>query len=633
MDRRPRVYDRTPTPDELALGYAWGEDEGGELFQLKGVSQEDRRAHFYVVGATRTGKTKLLEEMIEQDIKNGEGFGVIDPHGDLVEAVKERLALAPENLDERVVLIDPTDKESSVCFNPLELPEGIKAAELAAELVLVFKKIWFDAWGARTDEIFRNTLIALIENDLTIAEFSLVLRDAEVRKRLLANVKNETCREFFIEQYGAWNAKTKTEWTAPILNKVGALLSDDRVREIFVSRESSFNLRRIMDEGKIILVKLDKGRLKGASELLGSLLLSKIQMAAFSRTDVRMSERRQFYLYIDEFQNFATESFRNTLDEAAKYKLSLVLAHQNLSQLPSELRASVLTNCGLQAYFRVARLDAELLAKEAFAGVYGEAPKWEDFFQELQTLPPRVCVVKNKIAGGVVFIRIPDITPAWEDAGMDEKEFEAVVKDARIGERYLRRRDEIEREYAERRGILGASDEMESFREDEASKVVSYEEMIQRGENERVEFKMSIRHGYENKGVIKPAEYIIAKGISSFMNADGGTLFVGVHDSGEILGIENDYATVKNKNRDGFLLQLTNIINHHLGKEFHQYTNATIRKLADKDICVIEVSRSKTPVFLRIAGKKEEFFIRSSASSQPMDPREMTEYIRTHFYA
>ncbi|OYV25611.1 MAG: hypothetical protein B7W98_03765, partial [Parcubacteria group bacterium 20-58-5] len=223
----------------------------------------------------------------------------------------------------------------------------------------------------RTDEIFRNTLIVLIENNLTIAEFSLVLRDAEIRKRLLANVKNEICREFFNEQYGAWNAKTKTEWTAPILNKVGALLSDDRVREIFVSRESSFNLRRIMDEGKIILVKLDKGRLKGASELLGSLLLSKIQMAAFSRTDVRMSERRQFYLYIDEFQNFATESFRNTLDEAAKYKLSLVLAHQNLSQLPSELRASVLTNCGLQAYFRVARLDAELLAKEAFAGVYG----------------------------------------------------------------------------------------------------------------------------------------------------------------------------------------------------------------------------------------------------------------------
>jgi type IV secretory pathway TraG/TraD family ATPase VirD4 len=464
MNEPRRVFDRTPNSDELALGYAWGEDENGELLQLKGVSQGDRNAHFYVIGATRTGKTKLLEEMIAQDIKNGEGFGIIDPHGDLIEAVKGRLAQNAEGLDERVILIDPTDGERSVCFNPLEATEGVEAAELASELVLVFKKIWADAWGARTEEIFRNTLIILIENNLTLAEFSLVLRDAAVRAKLTANIKNEICREFFQEQYPAWNEKTKTEWTAPILNKIGALLSDERVREIFLSPKSTFSLRKAMDEKKIVLVKLDKGRLKGAGELLGALLLSKMQMAAFGRTDTRESERKKFYLYIDEFHNFATESFKDTLAEAAKYKFSLILAHQNLSQLPTELRASILTNCGLQAYFRVARFDAELLAKEAFAGVYDAAPSWEEYFQTLQTLPNRVCVVKNKIEGGIVVIKIPDVLPAHEEAGMDEKEFEDVVKASRIGERYLRQRDDIQNEYRVRRDALTVSEEPENFR-------------------------------------------------------------------------------------------------------------------------------------------------------------------------
>jgi len=461
--RPPIVRSRPPNRDELALGYAWGEDGESEVLQLKGVRQEDRNAHFYIVGATRTGKTKLLEEIIEQDIANGEGFGVIDPHGDLIEAVKERLFLAADGLDERVVLIDPTDKEFTVCFNPLELPEGVEAAELAGELVLVFRKIWFDAWGARTDEIFRNTLIVLIENNLTLAEFSLVLRDAAVRTKLTANVENEICREFFRDQYAAWSDKDKTTWTAPILNKVSALLLDERVREIFLSPASTFNLRRIMDEGKILLVKLDKGRLKDAGELLGSLLLSKIQMAAFSRTDARESERKQFYLHIDEFQNFATGSFKDTLAEAAKYKLSLTLAHQNLSQLPTDLRASILTNCGLQAYFRVARLDAELLAKEAFAGVYDDTQKWEGYFQQLQTLPNRICVVKNKLAGGIVFIRTPNILPAWKKFGFSEKGFSILVRTARIGGRYLRRRDDIEKEYRARRTALAASDEPESY--------------------------------------------------------------------------------------------------------------------------------------------------------------------------
>ncbi len=460
MDKPPRVYNRKPTKDELALGYAWGEDGNGDLFQLKGVRQEDRDAHFYVVGATRTGKTKLLEEVIEQDIANGNGFGVIDPHGDLLEAVKERLVLlSPDGLDERVVLIDPMDKERTVCFNPLELTEDIEAAELAGEVLSVFKKIWDESWGDRMADIFRNTLIALIENNLTLNEVPLFLTDPAFRAKLMPQVKNETCQEYFKNEFNVLNPRTRSEWITSTSNKVRAFLADERVRQIFLSSKSSFNFREIMDSGKIILVKLDKGRLKDASGLLGALILSKMQMAAFERTNVkRMAKRKQFYLYIDEFQNFATESFKDVISESSKYKLSVMFAHQNLNQLPTDLRACILNNCGLQAYFRVGRQDAELLAKEAFAGVFDGATRWEDFFQELQTLPNRVCVVKNRQAGGVVFIRIPDILPAWEEAGVDEEEFEARMERARIGERYLRRRDDIVKEYRARRDALGAGE-------------------------------------------------------------------------------------------------------------------------------------------------------------------------------
>jgi hypothetical protein len=631
-EAEPIVRYREPNPDELALGWAEVEDEktGRPVLQLVGVSQEDRNAHFYVVGATRTGKTKLLEKMIEQDIKNGEGFGVIDPHGDLIEAVKERLALTPENLDERVVLIDPTNAECSVCFNPLELPEGVKSAELAAELVEVFEKIWSKAWGDRMADIFRNTLIALIENNLTLDEVLLFLTDAAFRAKLLRQVKNEKCREYFANEFNVLNPKTRSEWITSTSNKVRTFLSDERVRQIFLSPKSSFNFREIMDSGKILLVKLDKGRLKGASELLGSLILSKIQMAAFTRTNVRMSERKPFYLYIDEFQNFATDSFVETLAESAKYKLSLILVHQNLAQLPPELRASVLGNCNLQAYFRVARHDAELLAKEAFAGVYGDAPKWEGHIQQLQVLPNRVCVVK-KNAGGMVFIRIPDITPAWQEAGMDESEFEAEVREAQIGERYVRRRDDIETEYRARMAALDASGEPENFRVKKAGEVTSYEEMIRGGENDEVEFKASLRWLHEQKEEEKPMEYLIVKAVSAFMNTRGGVLFIGVRDDGDILGIEKDYETILHPNkRDGFLLQLTRAINKYLGREFHQYAAIRIVSIRDKDICVVSVSRSELPVYLK-DGDKEGFFIRATASSQSMRLREANEYIKAHF--
>ena len=443
MDEEPRVFRREPKSDELALGYAWGADEKGDLWQLKGVSEEDRATHFYVIGASGTGKTKFLEYMIGQDIANGAGFGVIDPHGDLIEAVKERLALSGDNLGERVVLIDPTDEEKTVSFNPLELTGGMKTAALAEELISIFRRIWESAWGDRMGDILRNALVALIENERTLDELVPFLTDGDFRAKLVSNVRDEQCRDYFRREFDLLNPKTRREWITSTTNKVRALLADERVREIFFSPKSSFNFREIMDSGKILLVKLDKGRLKDASDLLGSLILSKIQMAAFARTDVRKREnRKRFYLYIDEFQNFAADSFKLTLSEASKYGLSLVVAHQNLAQLPHDLKASVLGNCLLQAYFRVSRLDAELLAKEGFGGV-GDISPWEEKFQLFQSLPRQVCLVKNKAAGGIVLIRVPDIPDA--DEGMDEREFELAVREARIGEKYLRERKDIER--------------------------------------------------------------------------------------------------------------------------------------------------------------------------------------------
>ena len=632
--QEPLVRFRSPDPDELALGWAGGKDEtsGQEVHQLKGIPQEVRDTHFYVIGASGSGKTRFLETLIKQDIENDLGFGVIDPHGDLTEDIKGYLYIFhkdnPEFLHERVVLIDPTNKEQVVAFNPLEITKGESAASIASELTEAFKKIWHDAWGARMEDLLKNTLIALIQNNLTLAELPLFLTDTEVRRKILEKVEHGVSRQYF-NRFNSLPRRTQDEWAESTLNKVNAFLFDNSIRQLLASPKSSFNLREAMDEGKLILVKLDKGRLKGSADLLGSLLLAKIQAAAFSRTDTPELQRKKFYLYIDEFQNFATETFITMLGEARKYRLALLLAHQNLAQLPTTLRASILSNCGLQVYFRISRDDSNILAKESLASIYSEPVGWEQYIQALQELPRRACVIKNKIDGGVIAIRTLDLPSPHEVAGMDEKEFAEEVATSEIGKKYLREREDIERDSRVRRETLLSAEEPESFRE-KKMEVVNYEEIIKGGENDYVEFKSSIRYDYKQGSGKKDIEYIIAKAISAFMNTKGGRLFVGVSDSGEISGIENDYAVVHHKNKDGFLLQLNNIINHYVGKEFHQYLSIRVISIKGKDICVVEVSKSKTPVFLK-DGDKEEFYTRASASSQSMSVRQTNEYIKTHF--
>ena len=469
--QEPLVRFRSPDPDELALGWAAGKDEtnGQEIHQLKGISQEDRDAHFYVVGATRSGKTKFLEYLIKQDIENGLGFCVIDPHGDFTEDLKGYLYALykdePELLQERVVLIDPTDKANIATFNPLETTDKESAEATVLELTDAFNKIWADAWGARMEDLLKNTLIALVENELTLGELPLFLTNADVRQKVLEKVKHEGCRLYFRERFDNLRRSEQNERMESTLNKVSAFLFDPALRQMLVASKSSFNLREIMDEGKILLVKLAKGQFKSNADLLGSLLLAKIQAAAFARTDTRELHRRKFYLYIDEFQNFATESFKNVLAESSKYKLPLILAHQELAQLPSPLRASILSNCGIQAYFRISRDDANILAKESLTSIYSDPPGWEGYIQALQELKRRECVVKNKIVGGVIAIRTDDLLPPHEFAEMDEEEFVTAVASSEIGKNYLRERQEIEDEYIRRREELLSLEDPKSFRE------------------------------------------------------------------------------------------------------------------------------------------------------------------------
>ena len=448
-------------PDKASkktLDLGWYYSENKEDYQLAKIAEKDRATHFYVVGATGTGKTKFLEYLIKQDIEKGNGFGVIDPHGDLIEDVKGFLILqySPDDseITDKVILIDPTDPIYTVTFNPLEKMPGVPLAEQANELICAFRKIWSASWGVRMEDLMRNSLIALGEAGLTLIELPAFLSNRAVRQSILEKVTHPLAREYF-RRFDTITDRSQMTWIEPVMNKINAFFSDERIRHIFSSSKSSFNLREIIDSKKILLIKLDKGKLKDSADLLGSLLMAQIQMAAFSRSDIPQSKRIPFYLYIDEFQNFASESFSVVLSEARKYGLSLIMAHQTLAQIPEELRSLILGNAGIQVCFRLNRHDASILAKEAFEysgfevkNVSGFKPRywslgeeWEQHTKELQTLDPRICYVKHKVEGGVIAIQTAYIETAQEVfvelLGQTEEQFDRWFKDIPFGRKYL----------------------------------------------------------------------------------------------------------------------------------------------------------------------------------------------------
>jgi DNA helicase HerA-like ATPase len=333
--------------------------------KIFGIQQNDRVSHIYIIGKTGTGKSTLLETLIRQDIKSGQGLALLDPHGDLVEKV---LTTMPEHRKDDLIYFNVPDSSQPLGFNPLERIPPQKRAFAASGLIEVFKKIWADSWGPRLEHILRNALLALLDQpQATLADVLRLLDDRSFRKDTVAQVYNPQVRDFWLREYEGYPSRFRAEAVAPIQNKVGAFLADPILNRILTQTKSAFDLRRVMDEGKILLVNLAKGKIgMDTAALLGALLVSRIGMAALSRAEMPEENRRDFYLYLDEFPSFTTLSLATMLSELRKYRLGLILSHQHLSQLDPQVRDAVLGNVGTIISFRLGLVDAEILAKEFY---------------------------------------------------------------------------------------------------------------------------------------------------------------------------------------------------------------------------------------------------------------------------
>lgn len=335
--------------------------------KLFGIKRADRRQHMYIIGKTGTGKSTLLHNLIIQDIARGEGLCVIDPHGELVESLLNKI---PEERVDDVIYFNPADTEYPIGFNVLELPDPKYKHLVASGLMSVFTKIWANVWSARMEYILNNAILALLDTpNSTLIGINRILTDKDYRQKIVSNIKDPVVRAFWVNEYEEWQDKFRNEAIAPIQNKVGQFLSTDLIRNIVCQSKSTINIFDIMNQGKILLINVSKGKIgEDNSALLGAMFITKIQMAAMERVRIPEEERLDFYLYVDEFQNFATESFAGILSEARKYRLNLILAHQYVGQLTSgvstQIRDSIFGNVGTIVIFRVGAKDAEFLEKE-----------------------------------------------------------------------------------------------------------------------------------------------------------------------------------------------------------------------------------------------------------------------------
>lgn len=328
-----------------------------------GIKTEDRRLHMYAIGKTGTGKSTMLENMIIDDIREGRGVAVVDPHGELINHV---LDFIPNERINDVVYFNPADRDHPIGFNPLESVDPDLKNIVASGVVGIFKKIFGESWGPRLEYILRNVILALLDYpDSTLLGIMRILTDKEYRKTVIAKVKDPVIRDFFINEYEKYDPKFRTEAIAPIQNKVGQFLSSSTVRNIVGQPKSSFDPRAIMDDGKILLLDLSIGRIgEDNAALLGAMMITKIQLAAMQRTDTPENKRRDFYLYVDEFQNFATDSFAVILSEARKYHLNIIMTNQYIAQMPEIVAKAIFGNVGTLVSFRVGATDASALVKE-----------------------------------------------------------------------------------------------------------------------------------------------------------------------------------------------------------------------------------------------------------------------------
>ena len=338
------AYQSTPVPFALTL--------------------EEARRHLYIIGKTGTGKTSLLRSIAIQLIQGGHGVGVIDPHGDLAEALLDYVP--PRERNEHVVYFNPADVEHPVGFNPLWNIPSQDRHKVAEGLVSSFKSIWRDSWGPRMEYILGNSLASLLEcQNVTLLALPRLLTEPRYRAWVIKQVSDPMLRRFWLDEFEEWDARFQKEAVAPILNKVGAFTNSPPIRNILGQVKRKIDPRFMMDNGRIFIANLSKGALgESSSNLIGSLLVSQFQIAALARTNIPEVERRDFFLIVDEAHNFTSDSFASILSEARKYRLCLILAHQYHEQLSPEIRAAVFGNVNTLISFRVGSKDAEALAAE-----------------------------------------------------------------------------------------------------------------------------------------------------------------------------------------------------------------------------------------------------------------------------
>lgn len=332
-------------------------------FRTFGIKQADRLSHMYVIGKTGTGKTTLLETLLTQDIHHGRGCALLDPHGDLVERL---VAALPVHRQSDLIYFNVPDPKLPYGYNPFAPVSAELRPLVASGLIEILKKMWDDSWGVRMEHILRNTIFALLDQpSARLPDILRMLTDKNFRYQAVKNIQNEQVRTFWHDEFPKYSLRYQADGIAPIQNKVGAFLTDPKLQHIFTRSDGQLRLRSIMDDGKILLVNLAKGRIgEDSAALLGGLLVTSLGLAAFSRANIPEEERRPFYIYLDEFQNFTTLSLANMLSELRKYGAAVVTAHQYLHQLDLDIREAVLGNTGTLISFRLGARDAPFIARE-----------------------------------------------------------------------------------------------------------------------------------------------------------------------------------------------------------------------------------------------------------------------------
>jgi len=332
-------------------------------FDKFGIKRDDRRRHLYTVGKSGSGKSKFLELLIKEDLEAGKGVGVLDPHGDLVDNVMEFI---PKHRIKDVIYFDPADVNFPISFNPLESVEEEYKMQVTIGFIYIFKRLFGSNWTDRLEHVLRYTVLALLDSpNTTVLSILKMLTDKNYRQTIVSRIKDNVVKNFWVSEFAGWSEKFDAEAITPLLNKVGQFVATNMIRNIIGQPVNKIDIREVMDSQKILLMKVSKGLLgEENSSLMGSMIITKLYQAALSRADMKEEDRKDFYFYVDEFQNFATDTFAEILSEARKYRLNLTIAHQYMGQLSDMVQKTVFGNVGSIVSFRVGADDAGVLAEE-----------------------------------------------------------------------------------------------------------------------------------------------------------------------------------------------------------------------------------------------------------------------------